>query len=92
MRYMTKLALLLAVLIVPSVQAQVIPTARIGLTAGINGAFLGPSVQTWRSFASDTLPNLSPYVAPGIRFEDAGFGLGVMFGLQGAFPLSSTVH
>jgi outer membrane protein OmpA-like peptidoglycan-associated protein len=89
---MTNLALLLAVLSVPSVQAQVIPTARIGLTAGINGTFLGPSVQTWRSFASDTLPNLSPYVAPGIRFEDAGFGLGVMFGLQGAFPLSGTVH
>ena len=89
---MTYLALLLAALSVPAVKAQVIPTARIGLTAGINGTFLGPSVQTWRSFASDTLPNLAPYVAPGIRFEDAGFGLGVMFGLQGAFPLSDKVH
>ncbi|MEY3386382.1 MAG: hypothetical protein RIR53_1193 [Bacteroidota bacterium] len=72
--------------------AQVIPSARIGLTAGINGSFLGPSIKTWRSFASDTLPNLAPYVDDNIRFDESGFGLGVMFGLQGAFPLSEKTH
>ncbi len=81
-----------SLVVVCSTLAQVIPSARIGLTAGINGSFLGPSIKTWRSFASDTLPNLAPYVDDNIRFDESGFGLGVMFGLQGAFPLSERTH
>lgn len=73
--------------------AQVIPTARIGLTAGLNMSFLNPSIQTWRSFVFDTTPNLLPFIKDGAgRFTDGGSGVGTMFGIQGAYALSNTIH
>lgn len=73
--------------------AQVIPTARIGLTAGLNMSFLNPSIQTWRSFAFDTTPNLVPFIKDRAgRFTDGGSGIGTMFGIQGAYALSNTIH
>ena len=75
------------------VSAQVIPTARIGLTAGLNMSFLNPSIQTWRSFVFDTTPNLLPFIKDGAgRFTDGGSGIGTMFGIQGAYALSNTIH
>lgn len=85
----------LAILVLASalVSAQVIPTARIGLTAGLNMSFLNPSIQTWRSFVFDTTPSLLPFIKDGTdRFTDGGSGVGTMFGIQGAYALSSTIH
>lgn len=76
-----------------SLSAQVIPSARIGLTAGLNGSFLNPSIQTWRSFTFDTTPNIAPFAKDGsYRFSNMGTGIGTMFGIQGAYALSNTIH
>ena len=90
--YLFAAAALLAT-VAPTVHSQVIPTGRIGLTAGITANVLNPSIQTWRDLGTPPDPELAEFAQrTDLRFTDLGLGLGAMFGIQGAFPLSERVQ
>jgi outer membrane protein OmpA-like peptidoglycan-associated protein len=86
-------ALCVLLLTAASTVGQVIPPARIGVSAGLTINSLSPSIAVWR--ATDSLSSaLAPFrvLNDTARFLNSGSGMGASFGISGGIPLSNTIH
>lgn len=76
-----------------STVGQVIPPARIGVSAGLTINSISPSIAVWRS--SDSLSGaLTPFrgLDSTARYANSGSGMGFALGVSGALQLSRTLH
>jgi outer membrane protein OmpA-like peptidoglycan-associated protein len=86
-------ALCVYLLAAASTVAQIIPPARVGVSAGLTINSISPSIAVWRP--TDSLSGaLAQFrtLDPDAKYSSSGTGIGGAFAIAGGIPLTSTLH